>query len=131
MPNAGDHVLRAAQDGGTVAFWSGGGNNVYGAYITPDGFLGQSTAGINATDRDQLLRIWPVPSSGMVHVDSPTAGADAVIRLIGPDGRSVNVPALRHGPSSWSMDLSLLPAGVYAVEVQDGHALSMARVVKE
>lgn len=131
MPNAGDHVLRAAQDGGTVAFWSGGGNNVYGAYITPDGFLGQSTAGINATDRDPLLRIWPVPSSGMVHVDSPAAGADAVIRLIGPDGRSVNVPALREGPSRWSMDLSLLPAGVYAVEVRTSNALSMARVVKE
>lgn len=78
------------------------------------------------------LTIWPVPATGNLHVQLPSAMGDRVtLQVIDATGAVAMQRTLAGGQRVVQMDVSALSSGAYIVRLNDGNTILRARLIKD
>jgi len=91
-----------------------------------------STGLLEASSLTRELTIWPVPATGSIHVQMPSAASDrSSLQVIDATGSVVMMRTLGGGQRSVQVDVSALAPGAYIVRVADGTVVHRARMIKD
>ncbi len=113
-------------------------NGSYAVVVTGSGGCADTSScyaitgltGINEAETGNIASFYPNPARSILNVRTRNAMASGTMRLISMQGQTIWETTPVNG-SSFQIDLSMLAAGVYTLEIAEATTVSRAKVIKE
>jgi hypothetical protein len=93
-----------------------------------DHALERGSVGIEVSDMEQHVRVFPHPTEGLVTVQVPPAASTATVHVLDLGSRPV-MRTMLEGPEQ-TIDLRSLPAGTYLLSIPIGERQVVRRLIK-
>ena len=90
-----------------------------------------TTTGVSTPDLGNFLTIWPNPASDRINITVPFFSTEGTqVELIDATGRTVQASPIASTVDQFTLDISMLPPGVWTLRIANADWIHVGRFVR-